>query len=252
VLLGLLLIGTVAIHSELVEGVERNDAAQILDELRRIVEAEAGQTAVLEMGRPGKCEPRPACVGEILGRTHADEALLVRILGAVTRVGLIVERVGPGIAAPAEAQATLTDDPAAREQSLRQLVRSLYGGTFHRALCAETAPGPPVLSYVGMGLGAAAIIAGAAIWAGSTNSLNDLQTQLALTDPMTGRINGISASEATASIDSINSRRTASAALAAVGTAVLAGSVIWALWPSHPQPERGARTPDTFGALIGW
>ncbi|MBI2378883.1 MAG: hypothetical protein HYV07_33115 [Deltaproteobacteria bacterium] len=92
---GLLLISTtLALHLEDAHGVTRPDATAIAEAIGAAVQRRAGVSPVLVLESPGPdCRAIDRCYAEIRAKTNAEEIIFVRLLGSLTRVRVLAERV---------------------------------------------------------------------------------------------------------------------------------------------------------------
>ncbi|MBI4816493.1 MAG: hypothetical protein HY791_09545 [Deltaproteobacteria bacterium] len=95
----LLIATTLALHLEDAHGVAQPDAAAIAEAIGAAVQRRAGVSPVLVLESPGAdCRSIDRCYGEIRAKTNAEEIIFVRLLGSLTRVRVLAERVIDGTA----------------------------------------------------------------------------------------------------------------------------------------------------------
>jgi hypothetical protein len=239
VALALSVIATLGVHLEQADGVADDERDEILARVVEAAERVGVGPAYLDR-QAGRCDPRPACVEGTLARTHADQVLLVRLLGGATRIELELELVEPGRSVPRARPPDRADlrEGADRRGVIEELLRA-------EALAAPpVAPRPPAPDvaplatnppppdtpraglYVALG-GAVAVASSGVLWLVAGNGEAELRARL---DPA-GHVKQMTDYDrARAELDTVNIERNVSGALLGVGLAVLGTGVAWWLW----------------------
>jgi hypothetical protein len=91
--LGLLALGAITLHLESAEDVSLEDASQILSHLADRIEKRAGEKPSIDDLDWPACPDSGECLSSIRLRTHADEVMLVRLVGGINKVRLIATRI---------------------------------------------------------------------------------------------------------------------------------------------------------------
>jgi hypothetical protein len=236
-----LALGSIAIHVESAEGVDATEVESIVALMKRAIEAQASDIVSVDPRAGEACDvDRPACINSIANRMATSDVLLLRFIGVVTKIGVSAEHVRPAPAEPLEAQASLGSDPDKRWTTITKLVAALFPKQkpLPLATCpadakaparaaADSGPSRPIGAYIGLAAGLAAVGIAAGIWTSQRSSEDDLRVKLALRDPTTNLIDGVSYDDAQRSLSSINTRRTISAVTGIAGAAIAIGSVVW-------------------------
>jgi hypothetical protein len=233
--IGLLLVAQVALHVEEARDVSRDEIDAVVSNLREALTS-VDRAPMDESVQVGSCRAEPACMTRL--REGADDVLLVRIFGAVTTIGLVLERV-PSSGASTTLERSLVGDERARATAIRDAVKELFPRLLPTppkgppsARSAELAATTPVsrdrsARWFMVGGAVAAGAASAILWGMAASDLAALQSKLshAPGEPITG----ITYDGARSDADSISLRRNASGALLAVAVVGALGGLLW-IW----------------------
>jgi hypothetical protein len=233
--IGLLLVAAVTVHVEEARDVSAAQIDVVVSSLKAALSAldrdPSDQPAKVLTGE--SCRARPSCMEKLL--QGGDDALLVHIFGAVTTIGLLLERVSSK-GDSNTVQLSLLGDESARADAIRGAVLDLFPRTAppkpSRELVAAEVTTPrardrSAAPWFVVGGGLAAGAASAILWGTAASDLDALRGKL--NHEPGAPITAISYSSAISSQDSISLRRNASGSLLAIAAAAVVGGILW-LW----------------------
>ncbi len=110
---GLVVLGSLALHVDETTDVTDKDAWQIVQALSAAIEKQTGLTPAIDPGRsPELCIASDTCVRAVLSRTGKSEGVFVRLAGTPAGTTVTAERTAGGGAPPVRAQIDLPRQPA--------------------------------------------------------------------------------------------------------------------------------------------
>lgn len=143
ILASLLITASVTVRVEDAPGVTPEETRLVSEALAAAIQERTGATHALDLARDYPCDREDRCLEEIRARTGAEEVVLVKLLGALTKIRLLAEAVNLGSGSRRNAQADLPREQEGWKAPLAGVALILFPGGIQQTISPRAKAAPP-------------------------------------------------------------------------------------------------------------